>query len=183
MATIFKNAAILRETPIGNFPTFDLASMEADVLRYWQDADSEKFFPLALWKAKQLLAASATGELALRVTNLHDRTTVDARWVVFDEALEATVQDPVEQGVRYYVLNETFFLGPIIISTEPIVAISGIGSEIDTPANTILAARIGESTLGHHFVFIITYNCTIIDRSGQGGGGGTSSGTKLPPYQ
>ncbi len=159
----------------------DAAFAEAEqlALNYWGDLSREKMFPLAFWQAKQMLAASSSDEIALRVTNIFDPDSVSASWMVFEQVFSDSLQDPVELGVHYFILDDAFFHGPILTTTTPILQMAGLYRATSTPQNNIIRGRIGvDPASNQYFAFFQAAECILI---GQGaGGGGALTGAKVP---
>jgi len=172
MATIIRNAG-----PIADDAFLVQAELFAD--NYWGGITNERMFVIPFWKVTQMLGASASDEIALRVTNIDDPSIMSASWVVFEQSMADALRDPIEMGVRYYVMDDSFFYGPILTSTPPITQMDGIRSITATPHNNVLRARIGQSPADGEFIaFFLAAECVIIDQGG--GGGGALSGAKVP---
>jgi len=173
MAQIIRGGAV-----ISSQPSFDEANTLAT--NYWGSLAQEKMFPIPFWQVSQMLAASSSDQIALRVTNINNPGIVDARWMVFEEALADALQDPVEQGIYYFLLEDQFFNGPILTATEPPQQLDGMRNITNTPENNIVRGRIGIVVATQQFVaFFQAAECTIIDPGS--GGGGATSGVRVPP--
>lgn len=172
MATIIRNAG-----PIADDAFLVQAELFAD--NYWGGITNERMFVIPFWKVTQMLGAASSDEIALRVTNIDDPSIMSANWVVFEQSMADTLRDPVEVGVHYFIMDDSYFYGPILTSTPPITQLDGIRNITATPHNNVLRVRIGQSPNdGQYIAFFLAAECTII---GQGGaGGGVISGAKVP---
>lgn len=172
MAQIIRNAG-----PVNSDGDLDQAQLMSIV--YWGDLANEKMFVIPFWKVSQMLSISGSNEIALRVSNIDESNIVSASWVVFEQSMADSLNDPVEMGVRYYVIDDSYFNGPILTPPPDIMQLSGIRRITTTPHNNVLRARIGKDpSTGNFFVFFLAAECTIIDQGG--GGGGALSGAKVP---
>ena len=172
MAEIFRTSAQI---------TTDGGNTEAAALsaNYWGDLTSEKMFPIPFWKVHQMLSVSSSNEIALRVVNIEDPNTMYADWIVFQQALADTLTNPtVEIGVRYYVISDDLFNGPVLPSTPPFNPMPGLKNVNSTPQNNVIRGRIGLDPNGNYFAYFQAAECVIINPGG--GGGGLLSGLKVP---
>lgn len=167
----------------GNSIQSESALNQADefALNYWGSLEAERIFPIAFWKVQQMMAASNSKQIALRVTNIQAPSIVDGIWMVFEDSLVDSLADPVEQGVSYFVLDDSAFYGPTPV-TNPNGSVSfimGMLNISDTPHNNVIRGRIGKDNANNRiFTFFQAAECRII---GIGGGGqGTSTGFKIP---
>ena len=136
-------------------------------------------FLLPFWQVSQMLAVSGANEIALRVTNIDEPRLMSANWIVFEQIMADTLNDPVEQGVYYFILDDGLFNGPVLTATQPVFQLDGIRKANGTPHNNALRARIGkDDTTGDFFAFFLAVECKFITPGG--GGGGALSGAKVP---
>lgn len=182
MAQIFRNGAIIVDDAGFN-------QSETFATTYWGSLSKEKMFPIAFWKVKQLLGASSSNTIALRVTNITDIDAVEGRWIAFEEALADTLQDPVETGVYYFIMDDKFFNGPILTASDPIEQIKGIGKVTNFPEKNIIWGRLGKEVRQiqeggqsvqrtFYYAFFNAAECKLL---GTGGGGqGAGNGIKIP---
>jgi len=161
MATIVRISSL-----IDSESEFD--SAQNDVISYWTDLSKERWFPLPFWQARQLLLASSSGTIALRVKNINDSSSVSGKWMVFEETIADSLTDPVEQGVFYFVLEDNLFDGPVL-KTNPVVQVPGLSRITLTPENNIIRARIGKSENEAYALFQVA-ECILV-KPGSGGGG------------
>lgn len=158
MATISKTfrgiASTTAETEMNNF-----------VAAYWGTLEKEKMFPIPFWKAKRLIKASNTGEVALRITDIEIPGEVDGNWLVFEGIYEDVLQDPnLQEDVHYFVLQES--------------TLDDIQDNIATPYEHIIWGRIGKSPTGTFHAFFNSALCKLV-KPGTGSEG-TSNGFKIP---
>ncbi|MDX1941665.1 MAG: hypothetical protein SFU99_13990 [Saprospiraceae bacterium] len=161
MAKIFKLSSDVNTTP-------NALNMQTLVENYWGSASAEKLFPIALWKIQQMIAISTAEEVALKVTDITNLALVNAEWVVFEDGDEISLSDPFRPDDYYFVINED------TIERIRNGAISA-GTAIE---NIFIGGRIGREA-EQFFAFFYGYQCTPI-LPGTGGGGATS-GIKIPP--
>lgn len=173
MATIIRSSA-----PIVGGDLFNEADTYA--ANYWGDLANERMFPIAFWQVSQMLQASNSNEIALRVVNINSPLTVTAKWITFEESLAETLKDPVESGVYYFVLNGASFNGPIYSTLEPGLQYSGMVSINSNPQNNIIRGRIGKNTeTGRFYAFLQAAECQVVQAVTRGPGGATT-GVKIP---
>lgn len=152
---------------------------------YWGSLTAEKFFPIAFWKAKQMFSASNSKQIALRVTDINNPALVDGTWMVFEDSLADSLADPVETGVYYFVIDDSYFDGIALVTitvppnTTTILRVKGLWNASSTPYNSIIQGRIGMDPANNIFAFFQAAECIILEPGG-GGGDGTSSGFKIP---
>ena len=172
-------AQIIRSgSPILNEEDLDQAIEFA--INYWEDLAKEKMFPIAFWEVKQMLTASRSNEIALRITNIEDPESISATWMVFEQFMADTLRDPVEPGVYYFILDDTLFYGPVLIPSTPVTQAEGISKASESPENSIIRGRIGrDPATGSYHAFFQAAECILIDEGG--GGGGILTGAKVPP--
>ncbi len=176
MATIIRSAA----------PVFDITGVaNANVLAqmYWGDLADELLFVLPFWQAQRMFSVGGSNQIALRVTNITDPGSVYVNWVVFEESMADTLTDPVEPGIYYFVLDDSFFNGPIFTNTNPIFQLDGIRNISSNPERNVLWARMGKEVDAtdeseEFFVNFLAAECAIIGPGG--GGGGVLSGARVP---
>lgn len=172
MAQIIRNGS-----PVSSNNDLDEAQLLA--ITYWGSLTNEKMFVIPFWQVSQMLAVSGSNEIALRVSNIDEPNFVSANWVVFEQAMADSLADPAEMGVRYYVIDDTYFNGPILTPPPEIVQLNGIRHINATPENNVLRARIGKNAgTGQIHIFFLAAECNIIDQGG--GGGGVLAGLKVP---
>jgi hypothetical protein len=162
------------------FSQNDYSDAEKFATAYWGDLAFEKYFPIAFWKVKQMLAASNSNQIALRVTDIDNPAYVNAAWIVFEESMADTLADPVEKNVYYFILDDKLFNGPFLVSTPTgLEEIKGLWKVNNSPENNLIRGRIGFDTVSNQFfAFFQAAECKII---GMGAGGqGTSTGFKIP---
>ncbi|MFN7116822.1 MAG: hypothetical protein ACK4TA_08465 [Saprospiraceae bacterium] len=162
MAIVLRGANSVSSTPI------NMQQMEDFVVNYWGNANLEKMFPLALWKAKRLFAAASNDEIALKISDIENPDEVDGKWLVFDIGSEDAVRDPNQLGEYYFVFEEETFNE---IYRNPLIAF---------PHRHIIWGRLGKDNNGNYFAFFCAAKCDIV--GGTGGEGG-STGFKIPPGQ
>ena len=174
MAKIFKGG-----NPIMTDGAQDQANDFAEA--YWGSLEAEKFFPIAFWKVKQMIAASNSKQIALRITDINNPLVVDGIWMVFEDSLADTLSDPVESGVHYFIIDDSYFDGTALITIPPnnITQVKGLWNANGTPENNIIRGRIGKDAADKYFAFFQAAECIIIGPGG-GGGDGTSTGFKIP---
>ncbi len=179
MANIIKSIA-----PIASDASADVANQFA--INYWGNLQNEKWFPIPFWQVGQMLAVSNSDTIALRVTNIDNPLMISAKWIVFEEALSDSLQDPVEQGVNYFILEDNTFNGPVLVSTpttasdNTIKEFNGLLNTTLTPNNNIIRGRIGSIVTDDNkelFAFFQVAECTLIDQGG--GGGGVLTGVRI----
>lgn len=182
MAQIIRNGAIIVDNVGFN-------QSETFATNYWGTLSNEKMFPVAFWKVRQLLGASSSNTIALRVTNITNPDIVEGRWIAFEEALADTLQDPVELGVYYFIMDDKFFNGPILTATDPIEQIKGIGRVTNFPEKNIIWGRLGKEVRQvqeggqsvqrtFYYAFFNAAECKLLGSGGGSEGGGT--GFKIP---
>lgn len=161
----------------GTEETFTPAEMETNLLNYWGSAGEEQAFPIAVRKLKNLLAASASGAVALQVTHIEDPAEVDVEWIAFDE-------NATQAGAHYFVLQDKDYYGPIELSATPPRKMYGMDTvlNLDLTKRPIAVARIGKEESGSFCVFIHGAHYELLDGSGARNGGG-AGGYKIPPPQ
>ena len=171
MATIIRNAG-----PI--FTDVDMVQSEVFAQEYWGDLTNERMFVLPFWQVSRMLGISSSNEIALRVVNIQNPDEVSGNWMVFEQFIADTLNDPVEMGVYYFVLNDTLFNGPVL-TTNPVTQLDGIKDVNSSPENNVLRIRLGkEPGTENYYAFFLAAACSII---GDGGGNiGALSGAKVP---
>jgi hypothetical protein len=174
MAVFYKGGnSILSTTALGQADQF--------ALNYWGSVAAERIFPIAYWKVQQMIAASNSKQIALRITNIDAPNVLDGFWMPFEDSLTDSLGDPYEPGVSYFIMEDSSFYGPFPIKApnDTIKLIKGMLNVTVTPHNAIIRGRIGkDDQTGRVFAFFQAAECTII---GIGGGGqGTSTGFKIP---
>lgn len=171
-------AQILRSSA---FITSNAGIGESDqfATNYWGSLEDEKMFPIPFWQVQQLIGATAGNEIALRVTNIENPNQVYAEWMAFPSALADTLGTPnVEPNVRYYILPDNVYNGPIPSQTPPFLPLPGLKDATPTPQNNIIWGRIGTDGNGNYFSFLLAAQCSIVDPGG--GGGGALTGLRVP---
>lgn len=177
MATIIRSAA-----PV--FSDGDINQAEIMATVYWGDLSDELMFVIPFWQVSRMLSVGGSNQIALRVTNIDDPDNVYVNWVVFEESMADTLTDPVEPGIYYFVLDDSYFNGPIFTNTTPIFQLEGIRHASSTPEYNVLWARMGktvdpnDATIEHYSVSFLAAQCAIIGPGG--GGGGVLSGARVP---
>ena len=139
---------------------------------YWQGPEKRAFFILHEWM-KDLYNASIIKEVALRVTDIENKTKIDARWMSNPGDSDPSILNDLQQNpnAKYYVLERKFYDD----------ATPNGRYRIGRVQNTEgIAARIGVKD-GKFFLF---FNSTKITykRKGDGGigNGGSGGGIQIP---
>lgn len=163
MATVIK---AIEET---GGDTASRAKMQDLVNRYWGSASEEKIFPIPLWKLSQLMEASTTKEVALRVSDINNPSLVNAEWIVFEKEMNNLSADKLNSDY-YFVVNQDVFNH--LKKNIPVLT---------KPLNTIIIlGRVGkeeDSNIFTSFIFLADYS--LIPTGAGGPGWGT--GIRLPP--
>ncbi len=174
MATIFRGGVPI-QTEDG------MIQAEQYAISYWGNLNLEKIFPIAFWKAKQMISASNSKKIALRISDINDPLNVDGSWMVFDEAQSDLLADPNEENISYFLLEDSLFDGPVLVpnGNDGFDRVEGISKVNNTPYNNIIRGRIGKDALTNKtYAFFQAAGCDIL---GPGGGGeGASTGFKIP---
>lgn len=168
MATIIKNYTIVGEAEHKESDDF--------AINYWGSLEKEKIFVLPLWEAQKMLNAGSSNQIALRIKNIDSPENISARWIILEEMHADILQDPVEYGIHYYVLNDSVIEGPYITNTK---VRRGMIHLTTSPHRNVIWGRIGKSTTGKYHVFFLVAECKIIDPGA--GGSGPLCGAKIPP--
>lgn len=168
MATIIKNYKIVGKPE--HDESIDFAK------KYWGSLKKEKMFPIPFWEVRKMLGASSSNQIALRVKNIKDPEYVSAQWMILEDALADTLRDPVEEGIIYYVLDDTTFDGPLITNRG---SKDGMIKASRHPQRNIIWGRLGKSNTGDYHAFFLVAECKIL--TGGAGGIGPACGAKIPP--
>lgn len=167
MATIIKNYKIV-DAP-------EHVESDAFTVNYWGSEQNERMFPIPFWKVSQMLALGNSNQIALKVRNIDRPQYVSAQWMILEASQVDALQDPVEKGTYYFVMDDTIFDGPIITNTGVREGIIKSGPLY----RNIIWGRLGKSKAGEYFAFFLAAECKIID--GGAGGSGPACGAKVPP--
>ena len=159
MAKIFRSIISIDNAIIAGEAT-------ANATNYWGDLKNERWFPIPFWQAKQLLSASGSDTIALRVVNIDDLFSVSAKWMVFEEALADSLEDPNESGNYYFIITDEFF--------------NDLAQEHPSE-NNLIRGRIGQDSNGNYYAYFQVAECKLIDDGA--GGGGALSGGRVPSNQ
>jgi len=172
-------AAIHREYQVNDIQSVITADqMERSVLEYWLNPAAERKFPIAIWKIKQLLGKSPTGEIALKVTNIADSAKVDVECIAYNSRTEAKLSAPKGERIDYFVIEKKYFTGPILLSSGK--ELEGVNHYSDSdPANHIIWARIGKDIHNNYSAFLAISECFTLRPDGRRGNG-ASSGFRIP---
>lgn len=186
--------ATLEQFPTGASNEFTPPVMEQEIINYWQDINNERLFLIPYWKAARLIAQSPSQQIALRVTHIEDPALVDAQWISYDPANPGKDASVSTGGVIGYFQNLIDILKRQL-GDDPPVALFVFGEEL-FPLNgneglkqfrphrlMSLVGRIGRQNNGNTnptAAFILAGQIDIKIGPGSGGGGATS-GAKIPP--
>ncbi|PHN04144.1 hypothetical protein [Flavilitoribacter nigricans] len=181
----------LEQLPTGAPGVFTPAQMNQEIINYWQSINNERIFLIQYWRANLLLAQSPSKQIALRVTNIEDPDLVDATWISYDPDNPGKDASQNTGGIIGYFQNLIATLKRQL-GDDPPVSLFVFGEEIFplegneglkqfVPHRLMtLVGRIGRKANGNPTAFILAGQVDIKLGPGAGGGGATS-GARIPP--
>jgi hypothetical protein len=174
MANIFKTTAILSNLTDAPISVFTTEEMEVMISNYWGSAAAERTFPIPFWKLEQLFAASTGDEVVFCVTNIDNPAQADATWT-------ATPESDTE-AVYQFILNKTYFSGPIELPGTPPASLSGISTTVSNVQSGLIIGRLGKDDEGGYHAFFKAAEYQMVNEISArvDSGDGSTSGVKIP---